>query len=164
MHRCVRKLHIPPKVCMFLWWILHLDGNNRSYFRDYTWPVRRASGSHIDQSPPCLNCTSCNPFLPPTSLLPVSSKNSPEPTLMPLYLPPHPPPFLPTSPHLPPPQASRYQLLHPGLSETMDRGRGLLLWGEASSGSGSKYWARLALAPCALRWHPSASPVCRMLL
>lgn len=144
----------PPKVCMLLWW-----GNCR-YFRDQTWPVRRASGSHIDQSPPCLKCTSCNPFLLPTSLLPVSTKNSPEPTLMPLL--PSPTPLHSSPP--PPPQASCYQLLHPGLWETLDRGRGVLLWGEASSGSGSKYWASLALAPCALRWHPSASPVCRMLL
>lgn len=79
---------------MLLWW-----GNCR-YFRDQTWPVRRASGSHIDQSPPCLKCTSCNPFLLPTSLLPVSTKNSPEPTLMPLL--PSPTPFIP--PHLPLPR------------------------------------------------------------
>lgn len=49
------------------------------------------------------NALPVTPFPAPTSLYPVSSKYSPEPSLMPLYLPPHSPPFLPTSPHLPPP-------------------------------------------------------------
>lgn len=50
------------------------------------------------------NALPVTPSSPPTSFLPVSSKNSPEPTLMPLYLPPHSPSFLSTTPHLPLPR------------------------------------------------------------